>query len=341
MPRHRRRRRHRAISNAIVRNAVHALHCSLTGLGQELPPWREKTDPSMHSLVGGFVEFRIRDRGVAPSTSIRDARVATMYLDWLRSRNRPVHVMCVTDIDDFVTACAQRWAPCTVADVCSSLRGFLRYLHATGRLPRDLSGSMLGPRLRNDARPRPALSFQQVRRILRAIDRTTPVGRRDYAMLLMMASYGMGASEAIGLCLDDIDWIACTVRVHRPKTGSETILPLLEPVAQAISEYLRDGRPRHSLVRNVFVKHGMPHTPFVSSGAVRHRIIAYAAIAGVEADYLGAHVFRHTHATRQIEIGVAPKIIGDILGHRRPESTTTYVRGAILKLRGVALPVPR
>jgi integrase len=160
-------------------------------------------------------------------------------------------------------------------------------------------------------------------------------------MFLMMATYGMGAGEIIGLRLEDVDWNARTIRVRRPKTGTVTMLPLLGPIARALALYLRDGRPVHTQDRAVFVSDIMPHAALGSSGPVRHRLIACAAAAGVQADFLGSHVFRHTHATRQIESGVAPKIVGDILGHRRPESTSAYVRGAILKLRTVALPVPR
>ncbi len=160
-------------------------------------------------------------------------------------------------------------------------------------------------------------------------------------MFLMMATYGMGAIEISGLKLDDIDWVARTIRVHRPRTGAETVLPLLDPVARALARYLRDCRPEHSQARNIFVSHRMPHGKLSGSSAIRHRLAKYAALAGVHADFLGTHVFRHTHATRQIEGGATAKIVGDILGHRRPESTSTYVRSAIRGLRAIALPVPR
>jgi site-specific recombinase XerD len=85
----------------------------------------------------------------------------------------------------------------------------------------------------------------------------------------------------------------------------------------------------------------MPHRALSGSSTIRHRLIKYADAAGVSAAFLGTHVFRHSHATRQIEGGAPPKIVGDILGHRRPESTSAYVRGAIVRLREIALPVPK
>ena len=288
-----------------------------------------------------FVEFRLHHHGIAPSTGPADAHFATLFLRWIRRRRRTVAQTRIADIDDFVAACAKRWAPKTVAGLCSSLRAFLRFLRATGRIATDLATSVVGPRIRWGDRPPRALPWADVRRILRAIDVRTRFGRRDYALFLMMATYGMGAGEVLGLRLEDFDWQNRTVRVRRPKTGTVTILPLLAPVARAVASYLRRERPAHARDRSVFVSHRLPHAALSGSSAIRHRLAQHAAAAGVSAEFLGTHVFRHTHATRQIESGVAPKIVGDVLGHRRPESTSAYVRGAILKLRNVSLPVPR
>jgi integrase len=173
------------------------------------------------------------------------------------------------------------------------------------------------------------------------IDVRRPLGRRDFALFLMMATYGMGAGEICELTLDDIDWTARTVRVRRPKTGVVTSLPLLDPIARALARYLRDERPAHASDRAVFVSDHLPHRRLSGSTTIRHRLEEYARAAGVHAHFLGTHVFRHAHATRQIEGGVPVKVVGDILGHRRPSSTSVYTRRAILRLRRVSLPVPR
>ncbi len=85
-------------------------------------------------------------------------------------------------------------------------------------------------------------------------------------MFLMMATYGMGAGEITGLMIDDIDWAARTVSVHRPKTGTRTVLPLLDPVARALARYLRKSRPAHACDRSVFVSHQMPHLGLIRFG---------------------------------------------------------------------------
>ena len=159
-------------------------------------------------------------------------------------------------------------------------------------------------------------------------------------MLLLMVTYGLGAAEILQLSLEDVDWKAEVLRVRRPKTGVLIDLPLLPPVAKALSEYLQKERPSHAVTRRIFLNKNMPHNP-LTSGGIRHRIRLYAHLADITADVIGAHAFRHSHASKQIDAGANPKIVGDILGHRNPSSTSVYVRVALQRLRRVALPVPR
>jgi integrase len=198
----------------------------------------------------------------------------------------------------------------------------------------------MAPRIRTVDRPPRALPWKDVQRLLRRIDVRSRLGRRDYAMLLSMASYGLGAGEVLGIQLEDIDWKARTLQVHRPKTKTAIVLPLLDHVARAFAEYLRHERPAHAAAREVFVSHRMPHARLTASSAIRHRIAKHAAAAGITAAFLGSHVLRHSHACRQIEGGAPPKVLSDILGHRRPSSTSAYVRVAVDRLRGLALRVP-
>jgi site-specific recombinase XerD len=130
------------------------------------------------------------------------------------------------------------------------------------------------------------------------------------------------------------------LHARRPKTGTVLMLPLLPPVAKALAVYIQQARPPHVSVREIFITPAMPHTA-LSTSALRHQVRVYARAAGVEDSVIGAHVFRHSHATRQFDVGAHPKVVGDILGHRSPSSTSLYVRVALRRLRSVALPVPR
>jgi integrase/recombinase XerD len=203
-----------------------------------------------------------------------------------------------------------------------------------------LYACVMAPRVRLAERPPRTLPWSHVRLILRAIPRSQTPGKRDFAMLLLMATYGMGAAEVLHLRLEDVDWKAEVLRVRRPKTGISIDLPLLPAIARALSTYIYKERPAHAATRQIFLNKHMPHGP-LTSGGIRHRIRFYARCAGVTADVIGAHAFRHSHASKQIDAGVNPKMVGDILGHRNPSSTSVYVRVALRRLRMVALPVPR
>jgi integrase len=282
-----------------------------------------------------------RYRGNAPRTVVCHRFHIEHLLKFLRRRGRRLTEVRLCDVDALIVERRRHWSLRTLLDLCGALRGFLRFLYLTGRLKADLSGAIMAPRIRRNARPPRALPWEDVQRILRGIERTTAVGRRDYALLLMMSLYGCGAGEITGVKLENIDWQAATVRLTRPKTGVEILLPLLPAVARALADYLRRGRPKHAPTRAVFVRFKPPHIALAGSAAVQHILSRWAARAGVKAAFLGSHALRHTHACRQMELGTRPKLIGDILGHRDPESTSAYMRVAIERLRGLSLPVPR
>jgi site-specific recombinase XerD len=320
---------------------LHAWSCALQLLGESVPPWRPPASlPRRSPLLTAYGEYRRRHRGVSAATLKWDLDTASAFVKSLRSRGRGIAGLRVADIDRFVDGLSTRLSRRTVAGACSALRCFLRFLFTTRRLRYDFAPCVVAPRYRIDEGPPRALPWDTVRRILRAIPRDRPLGLRDFAMLLLMASYGLGGAEAVHLGLDDVDWRAGILRVRRRKTGVPLELPLLPAVARALAAYIRRGRPRRTLVRNVFVTSSLPHNS-LTTAAIRHRIREYARRADVAVAILGCHAFRHSHATRQVDAGAPPKIVGDILGHFRPASTSVYVRVAFRRLRTVALPVPR
>lgn len=331
-----------ALARAGARNALHAWSCALETLGLSVPSWIEPKKPmALPPVVREFIEYRVHHRGVARTTPRGDARYVSAFLGFLHSRGRHAGTARVADIDDFVVTCARRWTAKTVAGMCSVLRAFLRFRFAKGRLRQDLAAAVVSPRTRSHDRPPRAMPWKDVQRLLQAIDVRAPLGRRDYAMLLAMATYGMGAGEVLGLRIDDIDWKARVLHVRRPKTGGAIELPLLDGVGRALAAYLRHCRPRHAAACEVFVSHGMPFQRLTGASAIRHRLVKHAATAGLSPEFIGSHVLRHSHACRQIELGATPKVVSDILGHRRPSSTSAYVRVATERLRDLALPVPR
>jgi integrase/recombinase XerD len=325
----------------VARNALHAWAFALGALGITLPEWKPKRSQALRSLLlKEYCEFRHCHRGVAEATLRHDARYVGAFLSLLRSRGKPVGRVAVADIDAFVAQQAKHVGKRTVARACSALRSFLRFLRSTGRLRHDLAACILAPRIRLAERPPRALPWKDVKRILGSIPVAQSPGKRDFAMLLMMALYGMGAAEVLALQLEDVNWRSGVISVRRPKTGMQIELPLLAPIARALTAYLKSERPPCMRTRRIFVSTMIPYRP-LTSGAIRYRIHEYARKAGVAAKVIGAHAFRHAHASRQIDAGANLKVVSDILGHRRPSSTSVYVRVALRRLRGVALPVPK
>lgn len=175
-------------------NAVHAWACALRALGETLPAWdgHAKT-PTLPPLFNEYREYRRAHNGVAEGTLVRDLDVAQRFHQHLKTRRRTIRTPLPIDLDTFVQELSTRVSKPTVADVCSSLRSFLRFLQATGRVDADLAKSVVAPRIRKEARPPRTLAWQDVKRILRSIGRSEPPGKRDFAILLLLATYGLGA----------------------------------------------------------------------------------------------------------------------------------------------------
>jgi integrase/recombinase XerD len=326
-----------------ARTALYALSRVHRVMGLCPPVWQamEPAPPPASALLRDYAGHLARHRGNPPVTIHKKLAHAAKLSAHLAGRDKTWGTMALTDIDEFLVRCAQRYARATVADMACTVRCFVRFLLATGRISTDLAEAVVAPVQPRFGRPRPALPWADVVRLLRAVDTATARGLRDQALLLMMSTYGLGAGEVIRLRFDDVDWTAATLRVVRPKTGVAFTLPLLPAIARALASYLRDGRPPNTPTRHLFVRMKMPFGPLVSSSAIRHIVVKHARAAGLDASYLGSHVLRHSNAARQVDLGIHPQVLSDLLGHRDPESISAYVRIATETLRDVSLPVPR
>jgi len=325
-----------------ARTALYALSRVYHVMGLSLPAWQSppRARSPATALLRAYADHLARRRGNPEVTVRGKLHHIEKFSEYLARRGKTSRAMTLTDIDEFLIVCAQHYARSTVADMAGSIRSFARFLLATGRISIDLGDSIIAPVQPRHVRPPRALPWEDVQRLLRAADTSTPRGLRDYALLLMMSTYGFGAGEVIRLQLQDIDWSAGTLKVMRPKTGIAFTLPLLPAVAKVLARYLRKGRPPNTPTRHVFVRRKMPFGPLSASSAVRHILIKHAKAAGLDAPYLGSHVLRHSNAARQLDLGTRPRVLSDLLGHRDPDSISAYVRIATESLRHVSLPVP-
>jgi integrase/recombinase XerD len=223
----------------------------------------------------------------------------------------------------------------SMVGLCCCLRVFLRYLHRQRLLERDLSRVVESPqkyRLSNVPR---SISWDEVRRMLEAVDRRTSLGKRDYAVLLLLVTYGLRAHEVARMTLDDIDWKECRIRIPERKAGHWMTYPLSPIVGEAILEYLRHGRPQ-SPARHVFFRVPAPCRP-LTSVAISNLASQYIKKAGIQVARPGSHTLRHTCVQRLVDANFDLKLIGDYVGHRSSSSTEIYTKVAIEALREVAL----
>jgi site-specific recombinase XerD len=328
------------VARQVVIPALHAWSNALSALGVQVPAWSTPNDlrSPLGPLLAAYLAFRRCHSNAKASFVRREIEHIRDWIAFLKSRGRSIRAARLLDVDAYVLRIRRRFALTTTGNIVGSVRRFFRFLHATGRLRHELASSIQCPARRRSTPPR-TLPWSDVRRIMRAVDRQTGTGQRDYAILLLMNLYGMGAAEVRSLTLDQICWTSLTFTVVRPKTGVAIQLPLLPPAARALATYLRRSRPPDAPTRAVFVRRLMPHDPLSSCG-INHVIRRHAAKAGVKAASLGGHVFRRTHASRLIDQGVPPALVSSILGHQDRDSTSVYAWVALQHLRKIALPVP-
>ena len=219
--------------------------------------------------------------------------------------------------------------------LCSALRVFLRYLRHQGIIERDLSRSIEPPQVYRLAELPRSIGWDEVRRMLEAVERRTPVGRRDYAILLLLVTYGLRAREVAHLTLDDLDWKRERLHVRERKADHVAVYPLSPVVGEAILAYLQQGRPK-TADRHLFFRHLAPHRA-VTSAAVSSRASHYLHKAGVPVRRAGSHTLRHACVQRLVDAGFPLKTIGDYVGHRSASSTEIYAKVAVETLRDVAL----
>jgi integrase/recombinase XerD len=291
-------------------------------------------------ILADYSAYLQQVRGLALRTIQQHQSAASQFITHVGNRGGLSRLSRLTsrDIEDFVRLTGRRMGRGRLQHVVSELRSFLRFLAVQGLAPSGLDTQIDTPRLYREERLPRALPWETVRALLRSVDRSTPVGLRDYAMLLLIATYGLRTSEVVGLTLEAIEWRAKRLRVHQCKTAAPLWLPLTDAVGDSLTEYLRNGRPNVPY-REVFVRHRTPAGLLMRTG-VTSVFQTWARRSGLEIPFHGPHCLRHSYAVHLLRQGVSLKTIGDVLGHHSPESTCVYLRLSVEDLRGVALGLP-
>jgi integrase/recombinase XerD len=301
------------------------------------------TEADCQAVCAEYAQWLRARRGLAAETISDRTAEAGRFLSWYGERIEAgkLSAMRVADVDANLQSRAPSLRRVSRKGVAQRMRCFLRFAHATGRTERDFALCVMAPTLYAFESIPSSLSSDQVDAVMQAT-RTdqSPKGLRDYAILLLLATYGMRAGEITRLQLNDIDWRADCIFVRHTKTGSQSILPLMPDVGEALLEYLQRGRPKTD-VREVFIRTRAPYRGFECGSSLYTSTRRRLDAAGVQPDgKRGPHAFRHTRAVSLLRGGTPMKIIGDVLGHRSASSTSVYLKLATADLRDVALEIP-
>lgn len=213
--------------------------------------------------VGTYRLFLRAHRGLADSTVSKRTGQLGQFTEFLQQAGvRTIARIQAAHIQRFLTQLPQQ--PATRLTYGVTLRSFLRWAHVEGLLPTDLSAATISARHHRHLGLRDVLSEDEITGLLTAVDRSSAIGRRDYAVLVLAARYGLRPSDIRQLRLEDIHWRQGIITIRQAKTGRPLVLPLLPDVVAAMTAYLRDGRPATD-VRQVFIRHRAPFEPFVAA----------------------------------------------------------------------------
>jgi integrase/recombinase XerD len=317
---------------------VHTLERYLLATGR-IEDDRQATSTSQTLTLSEEYTHHLHEvRGFAASTLSSHRRTAQSFLQHLEEAGTSAGCIRASNIESYIAKTGKRLTRASLQHDIAALRGFLRFLTTDGRVPAGLDYQIDTPRLyRLEQLPR-ALPWETVRTLLRSVETASPMGLRDYAMFLLIATYGLRASEVVAISPDDIRWRQGILRIHQRKTSSPLELPLTNEVLSALVKHLKRTPPSASY-RRVFLRMRAP-IGVLKPTAVTEAFQALVRKSGLSIPFQGPHCLRHSYAVHLLKNGTPLKTIGDILGHRTAESTSMYLRLATGDLREVALAVP-
>jgi site-specific recombinase XerD len=320
------------------RPALGRLLAVLREIGVIAPPIPIAPGP-LEQIEQEFQRYLSQERGLSGVTIVRHLPPLRKFLRESCAQGKAsFSKLTAADITHFVERHAHDQSPRSAQSMCWTLRAFTRFLLYRGHIAVDLAAAVPSTRTWRFRTLPEQLSPDQVQRVLDSCDRHTSLGRRDYAVLLLLARLGLRAKEIATLTLDDIDWQSGRLNIHG-KGRRRAYMPLLFEVGSALADYLAHGRP-HSDSRCVFVRTLAPHIGFASSSGISQIAASALRRAGLEVRRKGTHIFRHSLATQLLCSGASLTEIGQVLRHQQHDTTRIYAKVDINALRQLGLPWP-
>jgi len=281
-----------------------------------------------------------RDRLHLRPTTLRERmRELAIFADFLRLRDTTIlNQLQPADLSAFVTS-QHRLTARTVSRIVSDVRSFLQFLLLRGILQRDLRYVLPTIRVPRDATIPSVWDPELLVQLLNAVDRSSSIGKRDYAILLLACRLGLRGEDIRALRLDDLKWETATIEITQLKTLAPLCLPLTEEVGEALIDYLKSGRPQSDR-REVFLTLKPPFLPFSETSSLYRTVTRWKELAGIRfrtKQRHGLHSLRHTLATKLLREQTPIHVISEILGHATTASTLIYAKADVETLRTAAL----
>lgn len=315
----------------------HLLH--LLRIENRIPPKKSPDPAAVSDEIHRFDHYLRQVCGLKPATcDDRLRHVRFFLLDRFAAGSIRINLLKPSDVIRFISKYTQRWIASSKRHAGNSLRSYFRFKALHGENTAGLIAAIPIVAQWRLARLPKGISVDQTNQLLKAFDRNSPTGKRDYAITRCFVDLGLRTNEVADLRLDDIDWRQGLLSI-RGKGRRVDILPLPQATGRAIVAYLRHGRPQTSS-RALFLRHHPPlHTP-ATSGVIRAAVRCAARRCGVEECFHGPQILRHTLAERLVQRATPLKQIADLLRHRSLDTTAIYAKVDLPALSRVALPWP-
>lgn len=297
--------------------------------------------PAYQSLLDAYLIWMRDHQHAAEGTLERRRHSTERFLQWLgaQATHEGLRELTAAHVESFFIEYASAMGSAARRSMQAAMRTFLRFCFHEGYVRQHLDQAVPTWRTYKLAQVPRGLSEAQAQTVLQSVDRSTVTGRRDYAILQLLNTYGVRGVQVRALRLNDIRWVEDQILFRASKNGKDSLLPMTAAVGNSLLDYLQNARPRYSFAE-VFLTCRAPYHPLSNTNTLSALVERRIRAAGVAIPSRGAHAFRHGFATRMVAEGHPLKAIADVLGHRHLSTTFIYTKVDFPALKAVALDWP-
>ena len=292
---------------------------------------------SMYHQFCSFIQKTYRSKATVDHYST----TAHIFIDYLQQKK----INDITQINyEIVTAFIRTLAGYswkTVEQHICGIRCFLRWLDQSGNYRQEIAEKIHMPPIPKDTKIPSNWAAEDLKKMLSTIDRNSPIGKRDYAMILLACTMGYRSGDIIRLCFSNVDWESKTISIVQHKTNKLLTLPMPDAVGWALIDYIKNGRPDYRETDRIFIKHMPPFDPISEGNHMNQQLSRYFRKAGINVNQRrhGFHSLRHTAASILLEENTPLPVISTVLVHSNTDITSIYLKTDIEKLRDCVLPL--